>query len=259
VKSRIISALAEIEASEDVTVLYACESGSRAWGFASTDSDYDVRFIYLHRPSWYLSVDLESKRDVIERPIEELLDISGWDLRKTLKLLRKSNPPLIEWLGSPIVYRETLRSASKLRELSKSFYSPTASGYHYLHMARGNFREYLKGDTVWRKKYFYVLRPLLAIKWLEAGLGVVPTEFRSLVDELVQPGALLSAINDLVKVKASGGELDNGPRIPEISDFVEAEISRLEGTKFDRRPAVPSIEPLNEFFQQELRSVYGDT
>ena len=258
-KKRILAALAEVEATEDVTVLYACESGSRAWGFASSDSDYDVRFIYLHRPSWYLSVDLEAKRDVIEQPIEELLDISGWDLRKTLKLFRKSNPPLMEWLGSPIIYRENLKTAERMRELSKTYYSSTASGYHYLHMAQGNYREYLKGDVVWRKKYFYVLRPILAIKWLEAGRGVVPTEFQSLVDQIVAPGSLRDAIDMLIAEKAAGGELDRGPRIPEISDFVASELERLEGTHFDRAPNVPSIEPLNELFQRELKEVYGDT
>ena len=258
-KNRIIAALAEIEATEDVTVLYACESGSRAWGFASTDSDYDVRFIYLHRPSWYLSVDLEAKRDVIEKPIEELLDISGWDFRKALKLFRKSNPPLSEWLGSPIIYRENLNTAKRMRELSKTYFSPTAAGYHYLHMAQGNFRQYLKGDEVWRKKYFYVLRPLLAIKWLEAGKGVVPTEFQSLVDQSVAPGVLRDSINALIAEKAAGGELDHGPRIPVISDFVASEFERLEGTRFDRAPELPPIEPLNELFHRELQEVYGDS
>jgi predicted nucleotidyltransferase len=184
VENRIQAAISEIENTECVTVLYACESGSRAWGFASTDSDYDVRFIYLRPPSWYLSVDLEVKRDVIERPITDVLDVSGWDLRKALKLFRKSNPPLLEWLGSPIVYREEYPTASRLRELAKTYCPGTACGYHYLHMAQGNYREYLKGEIVWRKKYFYVLRPLLAIRWLEAGLGVVPTEFGQLVEKV---------------------------------------------------------------------------
>jgi len=125
-KKRIIESLAEIEKTENVTILYACESGSRAWGFASTDSDYDVRFLYIHPPSWYLAVNLESKRDVIERPIEELLDISGWDFRKALMLFRKSNPPLLEWLCSPIVYREELKTASRMRKLAESYYSPSA-------------------------------------------------------------------------------------------------------------------------------------
>lgn len=256
-REQIIESLSEIEKTENVTVLYACESGSRAWGFASADSDFDVRFIYLHPPSWYLSVNLESKRDVIERPIEALLDISGWDLRKALKLFRKSNPPLLEWLGSPIVYREELKTASRLRKLSESYYSQAASGYHYLHMAKKNYREYLKGDIVWRKKYFYVLRPLLAIKWLEAGCGLVPTEFEILLNEMIAPGGLRDAITQLTKEKAEGGELDRGPKVPEISDFIITELARLAETKFAKAPKVPPVEPLNDLFRQELKEVYG--
>jgi len=255
-KKQIRQALLDIESQEDVTILYACESGSRAWGFASSDSDFDVRFIYLRRPSWYLSVDFEHRRDVIERPIEDLLDVNGWDLRKALKLLRKSNPPLIEWLGSPIVYRESLETAARLRALLPTYYSSTASGYHYLHMARGNFREFLKGGVVWRKKYFYVLRPILAINWVERGLGVVPTEFQKLLDELIPAGPLREAIDSLVEVKSTGGELDEGPRIPEISNFLEQELERLEGSPFDQEPKLLSFEPLNELFLKELKEIH---
>ena len=120
----IRSRLVEIEANDHVRIVYACESGSRAWGFPSVNSDYDVRFIYIRPTEWYLSID--EKRDVIEYPIDELLDITGWDLKKALKLLRKTNPPLLEWLGSPIVYLEKGSFAEKMRQLAKEFYSPTA-------------------------------------------------------------------------------------------------------------------------------------
>ena len=131
----IAAKLADIQVSEEVVILYACESGSRAWGFPSEDSDYDVRFIYVRPKDWYLSIDLETKRDVIERPISDELDIAGWDLRKALKLFYKSNPPLLEWLGSPIIYLEQFSTAEKLRELAKTFYSAKACMYHYLNMA----------------------------------------------------------------------------------------------------------------------------
>jgi predicted nucleotidyltransferase len=184
-KERIRARLQDIEISEEVRILYACEAGSRAWGFPSADSDYDVRFIYLHPRDWYLSIDLERKRDVIECPIDDQLDITGWDLRKALQLLRKFNPPLMEWLGSPIVYGEEFTIAAQMRELMSKYYSPVACLYHYLHMAQGNYRDYLKGPTVWIKKYFYVLRPILAINWIERDLGVVPTEFQVLVEQVV--------------------------------------------------------------------------
>ena len=149
----------EIERTEGVRLLYACESGSRAWGFASTDSDYDVRFLYLRPREWYLSIDVERRRDVIERPIDGLLDINGWDLRKALGLFRKSNPPLLEWLHSPIVYLDRHGVAERLRALLEQYYSPTACFHHYYHMAKGNYREYLKGEEVKLKKY--LLKQLL--------------------------------------------------------------------------------------------------
>ena len=113
----ILVRLNAVEKDEGVKILYACESGSRAWGFPSRDSDYDVRFVYVHPAEWYLSIDLEKKRDVIERPITDQIDLNGWDLRKALGLYRKSNPPLLEWLNSPIVYWETYGVAAKLRDV----------------------------------------------------------------------------------------------------------------------------------------------
>lgn len=134
---RIVTQIQNIECEESVCIFYACESGSRAWGFPSADSDYDVRFVYLHPKDWYLSIDLEYKRDVIERPIDDGLGINGWNLRKALQLLRKGNPPLIEWLGSPTVYLEQFTVVEKMRDLMTRWYSPVASLYHYLHMAQG--------------------------------------------------------------------------------------------------------------------------
>ena len=143
--------LSNIETVQDVRILYAVESGSRAWGFASRNSDYDVRFIYIHKPDWYLSI--RDRRDVIECPISKDLDISGWDLKKALGLFSKSNPPLLEWLGSPIIYKDAFDLANRLREMLTTSFQPQRSMYHYLHMARGNYREYLKGEVVRLKKY----------------------------------------------------------------------------------------------------------
>lgn len=138
-RAAIGAALDDLERTEALRILYACEAGSRAWGFESADSDCDVRFVYARPVEWYLSID--DRRDVIERPLQGLLDVRGWDLRKALRLYRKSNPPLLEWLGSPIVYREAGPLAARLRELLPRYYSSRASFRHYLHMAQGNFRE----------------------------------------------------------------------------------------------------------------------
>lgn len=245
----IQASLAQVEAEENVTIFYACESGSRAWGFPSADSDYDVRFLYLHPVEWYLSVD--EKRDVIERPLTDQLDINGWDIRKALRLFRKSNPPLLEWLGSPIIYKEQTDIAARMRTLAESYYSPLACIHHYLHMAQGNFREYLRGEQVWTKKYFYVLRPLLAINWIEQGYGVAPTAFGTLVERLVKPPALLDAINALIEQKRQGVELAQGPRIPVISEFIEAELARLE-QGISAPPNHPPTTELDALFRYAL-------
>lgn len=257
-RKEALAHLRAIEAEKAVRIIYACESGSRAWGFPSANSDYDVRFIYLHPRDWYLSIDLNRRDDVIEE-IDGKLDLSGWDLRKALQLLRKSNPPLMEWLGSPIVYVERFTVAAQMRELMSRYYSPVACLYHYFHMARGNYREYLKGSTVWVKKYLYVLRPLLAIKWIERELDVVPTEFQLLVEEVVDSPALKQAIGQLVEAKREGKELDRGPRISVIGDFVESELGRLEDKRFEHEydTHMPPVRDFNEVFRVALEEVWG--
>jgi hypothetical protein len=246
--------LGQIEADENVKVVYACESGSRAWGFPSVDSDYDVRFLYVRPVEWYLSID--EKRDVLERPINEGLDINGWDLRKALHLFRKSNPPLLEWLGSPIVYLEKYSVAAKMRELASVYYSPSACLYHYLHMARGNFREYLKGEEVWVKKYFYVLRPILAMNWIEKELGVVPTNFNVLVEKLVTEPELRMEIDRMLAAKRAGAELDRGPRIEPISQFIEHELERWETHEIVNHKLPAFTNKLDEFFRESLAEVW---
>ena len=253
---KIKRCLVELEATENIAILLAVESGSRAWGFDSTDSDYDVRFIYVRRPETYLSIDLELQRDVIERPIVDEIDLSGWDIRKALKLFQKSNPPLLEWLQSPLIYMEKFSFAGELRGLLPAYYSPRNCFHHYFHMAQGNIREYLRGDIVWRKKYFYVLRPLLALRWLELGLGPVPMEFSKLLERTVGNLQLRQAIDDLVSAKRVGVEMDQGPRIPVISNFIEEEIIRFENIVADLRKQETSIEALNQLFRNTLEEVW---
>lgn len=254
----VLDRLTDIENEKNVFILLAVESGSRAWGFPSADSDYDVRFVYCHPTNYYLSIDLERASDVIERPIRDNIDLSGWDIRKALHLFRKSNPPILEWIHCPLIYREHSAFASRLRTMTPQFFSPNASYYHYLHMAQGNFREYLRGDIVWQKKYFYVLRPLLAILWIKKGFGVVPTEFKKMLDAIVPPGGLREAIEELLQRKKSGCELDTGPRIETISCFIETELARLaDGKGLPSAPA-PSTEELNGLFRETLDEVWDE-
>ena len=255
VERTIRTELTEIENRENVKIVYACESGSRAWGFPSVDSDYDVRFIYLHPLDWYLSI--EHNRDVIEVPITGQLDVNGWDLRKALQLFRKSNPPLVEWLNSPIVYLDKYSVASRLRNLLSVYYSPQACAYHYLQMARGTFKELSRGDQVGFKKYFYTLRPLLAINWIEQGLGVVPTEFGALVGQIVTSPGLKAEIGKLVEAKRLGIELALGPRVTAISEFIEVELRRHENRRFHyAKPVAPASE-LDQLFIASIQEVWS--
>lgn len=247
--------IARIEAEEDVAVLLAVESGSRAWGFASVNSDYDARFIYLRRTAAYLRV--HQPRDVIERPIVDEIDLNGWDLRKALGLLLKSNPPLLEWLQSPIIYREQTSVAAQMRALLPAYYSPNASFHHYLHMAQRTLDAYLLGPTVKRKKYFYVLRPVLAMQWIDNSLGAVPMEFEKLVDATVTDASVRAAIAQLLEGKRAGNELDESPRDPVLSEFVEREIARLGSTAGARKDPAPPVEKLDELFRAAVREQWG--
>jgi predicted nucleotidyltransferase len=228
-RAEIEARLDAIEAEFDVRVLYACESGSRGWGFASPDSDYDVRFIYVHPLSWYLKVS--PQRDVIEVPISDELDINGWELRKALGLLKKGNATLIEWLHSPVVYRADGDFLQAIRDAARQTHQPERSFHHYVHMARRNDREYLRGDTVRLKKYLYVLRPLLATLWIEQGRGLAPMRFQELVDVMVTDPDLREAIDRLLAIKRTAGEAEYGQPLPIINAFIDRELARLESVQ----------------------------
>ena len=247
----------ELETIQDgygVTVLYACEAGSRCWGIASQDSDYDVRFIYAHDWEWYAS--LNERRDVIER-VGSVLDISGWDLRKALRLFKKSNPPLLEWLMSTKVYWDPSSWSAELRVLLPMYYNPTATCYHYFHMAKGNYRDYLQGDgKVWRKKYLYVLRPLLAVRYIQRTGSMPPVDFLELVASDQLKWSVGRDLEKLLRDKRAGSELGYGPRLPALSKFITEEIKRLDQEKFSGVPATKEWDSLNQLF---IDTVYTRT
>jgi len=222
IRANIEEKLQNIEAKHDVKIIYACESGSRAWGFPSSDSDYDVRFIYVHKLPWYVSV--YPGRDVIELPIQNDLDINGWDLRKTLGLLRKSNPVLLEWLHSPIIYRQRPLWAKELCQLAKNNFSPKAGYRHYISMAIKTTKDHLCDDVVQHKKYFYALRPLLAARWIYNNGGVPPMNFHDLIEGTINDLSLKNEIYALLERKIQSGEMEAGPRLKVIHSFIETEI-----------------------------------
>lgn len=220
----ILSKLREIERTENIRILLAVESGSRAWGFASPDSDYDVRFIYVRQKADYLR--LEKIRDVIELPIDDVLDINGWDLQKTLRLLYKSNPTLFEWFSSPIVYMET-EFADVFRRIMQEYFSTKRSLYHYISMAEGNYREYLKGEMVKAKKYFYVLRPILACRWI-LDKGTPPPMLFSELMEVELPEKLLPEVKMLLDLKINSPEIKEIPRIDRINVYLDTSIVEIK-------------------------------
>lgn len=225
IRAEIEKTLARVEQEHDVKVLFACESGSRGWGFASPDSDYDVRFIYVNRADWYLSVF--PGRDVIELPISDVYDVSGWDLRKALGLLRNGNATLVEWLSSPVVYTSDTTFLSAVRLAAERVHRPERAFHYYLHMAKKNYREHLRGEIVRLKKYLYVLRPLLACLWIEQNRGPVPMRFQDLVDALVTDGRLRDAIAELLTIKRKAMESEHAKAMPVINEFLELHLDRL--------------------------------
>jgi len=244
-ETEIISVLSTIEHVKNVRILHAVESGSRAWGFASPDSDYDVRFIYVRDINDYLK--LEKVRDVIEFQHDGTLDINGWDLQKALRLLRYSNPTLFEWNNSPIVYKTT-ETWFDIRSEINNYFLMKAGLFHYLNTAIGNYREYLKGEMVKLKKYFYVIRPLLACKWILNKKCPPPMPFTELVEAELELN-MRPYIENLLRVKANTSEIGEGKRIDALNAYIDETIVALK-KEID---ALPSDKPaswknLNKLF-----------
>ncbi|WP_363799618.1 nucleotidyltransferase domain-containing protein [Lysobacter firmicutimachus] len=254
----VLDALAAIEREHAVRIVYACESGSRGWGFSSPDSDYDARFVYVHERDWYLTVNEltgpnQPQRDVIELPIEHDLDVSGWDLRKALRLLSKSNPTLLEWVRSPVVYREDPALGPGLRRLAEQCYSPIAAWHHYLSLASGTFRGHLGGEAIRTKKYLYALRPVLACQWIERERTPPPMAFEHLLEPLLPDGPVRAAIDALLERKRRSAETEAGPRIAAISDFLEAELARMQAPP----PSLPAGGGRQQALDAYFRSALG--
>lgn len=205
-KEYINKCLRQIEKENDVWILLAVESGSRAWGFASEDSDWDVRFIYMHNPEWYFSVD--EQRDVIEQMFENDIDVVGWDIKKALALMKRSNPSLMEWIKSPIVYRSEDFFMRDIVPLAKRCFNPTKAMYHYQRIYVKHDERYLQKQGYPMKRFMYYLRGILACQWIERYKTMPPVSFQELYDVVVEEQKIKDGIRDLVKAKSSGKEMD---------------------------------------------------
>ncbi len=253
VQHEIMRRLMRTEREEGVRIVLAIESGSRAWGFASPNSDFDVRFIYAHPSDWYLAVDLKERPDVIEYGITDDIDLNGWDVRKALRLFWKSNPAFVEWIQSPITYIEIGGFAAGVRELLPLVYSEESGIYHYRNMARTNYRGYLRADMVPLKKYFYVLRPLLSVRWIERYGSAAPIEFEKLLHLIDGRAQLLADIEALLAKKRKAPEMGRSASVASINTFIEQELERLESVNPQRARKSDSLLELNALLHATLR------
>lgn len=252
VRDLILVKIKEIEEKEHVRVLHVIESGSRAWGFASPDSDYDVRFIYVRDRNFYLS--LQDNKDFIDWELNEVLDINGWDLKKALQHFHKSNATLFEWSNSPVVYYTTDEWKQLYEGVASKYFACKASMYHYYGTANKNYYEYLTEDMVKYKKYFYVLRPILACKWIEEKKCPPPVPFHELFDSVLE-NDLKAAVEELLAKKVKMSESDKAPKIETINQYIEEKLAYykelLETMPDDRNP---DWEPLDEAFFRMVNS-----
>jgi len=251
IETKILQTLKDIERQYDVKILHAAESGSRAWGFPSPNSDYDVRFFYVHKRDWYLSVYPE--RDVIELPIDETYDVSGWDLKKAIHLAMKSNAVVMEWLQSPIVYQ----SNSKFVDVMKEFYlqnsHPKPLMHHYINLGTRQIDQLWRtSDAVQVKKYFYMARPAMALRWLmlNESRSDVPMTIQTLMEQSEIPKHVHDLICDLIERKNKCEEKAEVSHVKEIDDFI---LSVYDDAKsyVASMPAAPphDINRANKFFR----------
>lgn len=242
--------LKKIEEWENVKIIMAIESGSRAWGFASPDSDYDVRFIYVRKEEDYLK--LEKTRDVIEWKLDDVLDINGWDIKKALQLLHNSNPTVFEWCASPIVYWET-EEFEWLKDILPQYFSVKKSLYHYWHTSETHYKTHLLSDEVNIKKYFYALRPLLAAKWILYKKSAPPVLFEELMEEELE-AEHVPEVNRLLDMKKTLPEIGKAPRIQIINDYIERELQEIKVAAEGIEEQAVEWDDLNKLF---LRMVVG--
>ena len=244
VKELVIMKIREIEEKEHIRVLHAVESGSRAWGFASPDSDYDVRFIYVRDKEFYLS--LRDNKDFIDWELNEVLDINGWDLKKALQHFHKSNATLFEWSNSPVVYYTTEEWKQLYQKAACKYFSCKSALYHYYGTANKNYYGYLTEEMVKYKKYFYVLRPILACRWIEEKKCPPPVLFDELFNTVLEDD-MKAAVEDLLSKKVKMSEADKAPRIEKINQYIEEKLAyykALADTMDDDRN--PEWEPLEK-------------
>jgi len=246
---KVLDDMRHIQRENNVTMLYMCESGSRAWGFASPDSDYDVRFVYVRPIRRYLS--LTDGRDTIECDHGKLMgddfDASGWDIDKFLRLMRNSNPSAFEWMHSPIVYGEDYRW-DRVKEVSERCLDPRSIAYHYIGMFKKHDERYLTGDFVTTKKYLYMVRAALAAKWATERLTMPPVSFSELCDGILEPD-MRSVVDELVALKRENVESDRILRIERLEKWLLESIEQtMDAAHYMHKRGKLPWDELNDLF-----------
>jgi len=243
---RIDSRLAAIRTEHGVAIPLAIESGSRAWGFPSPDSDYDCRFIFLRHREDYLR--LYPLRDVIETPLEGDMDVNGWDLPKALKLLLKGNAVVVEWLTSPVIYAADAWFRNEFTGLAARHIDRNKVAQHYLHLGERQRHAYFEDGKRFRlKKLFYALRPAAALRWLRLhpDQAVAPMHFPDLMAQIDPPEPVVRLVEHLISQKSVTRELGEGEMPEPIGRFIDAEFAAAKAS-FDDQPAPLSTEAISD-------------
>lgn len=253
-RGEILEHLRALERQHGFRVLYACESGSRAWGFASEDSDYDVRFIYVHRPEWYLS--MRQRSDTVSLFADETLDLAGWDLRKALGLFARSNGALLEWLHSSICYVEHPDLVPLWRTIVPDVLNPRALAAHYLGMAWKHWLVLREKESATMKKYLYILRTVSAARWVLSRKSVPPVEFVKLLNGAVEDDVIRSYCNAMTIEKASANESCSVPREVVVDQWLEIQFKTLRELNADLPSRPIDYDIIDAYFRHVLQDVW---
>lgn len=249
-RNAVLDALRAEEEARGVRVLFAAESGSRAWGFASTDSDWDVRAIYVHPLDWYLRI-AEKPADTFESMRPGDIDLSAWELRKALRLFAKSNVPLLEWLGSPVVYLDQDGFGDHLRALVPRFFDPRGAAWHHLAMQRSALADLAPDGTIRIKKLCYALRSALSVRWIVARASMPPVPFPELFVASDLDDAARAAIEDVLTAKRDASERDRTLLPPDLASLFKENESLVPAAQFPKRERA-ELEELDAVLQSIL-------
>ena len=235
-QEKISKHLREIKEQHHNKILYAVESGSRAWGFSSPDSDWDVRLIYVHEPEWYFHI--EEQKDTIEQMFPDETDMSGWDLKKALRLFKSSNPSLFEWLHSPIIYQMDEQFIQEIRQMETQYFNPEKAMFHYNHIYKKHNDRYIKDYGLPLKRFLYYLRGILVCKWLSDKGTIPPVRFTELVNATVEEPDMKAKIAHLLELKKRSNEHNQEPVgeqlfawVQEWAEFYNQKVEQLHPEK----------------------------